>query len=109
MDWREERQMDFETVQNRFREATKAGQKDFNICEVGFGPGFSAILFLAASTDEQERTKGGVLHEFTLDIEGSKFYKESATCSKNLIGEVFGTSRVNFYFGDSNHTGASFR
>lgn len=109
MDWRVEREMFFETAQNCFHEAKKIGQKDFNICEVGFGPGYSAILFLVASTDEHEQTKGGVIHEFTLDIEKSGYYKESAACSKKLIHEVFGESRANFSFGQSADSAVSFR
>jgi len=92
------------------RQRSNQSRPHFNICEVGFGPGYSAIMFLAGTSEDCRRPSlgGGMLYEFSHECENSVHYSHDCKVSKQFILDTFGKDRVDFRFGDSGFTIPSF-
>eukprot|EP00929_Paragymnodinium_shiwhaense_P062385 TRINITY_DN31148_c2_g1_i1.p1 TRINITY_DN31148_c2_g1~~TRINITY_DN31148_c2_g1_i1.p1 ORF type:complete len:336 (-),score=26.44 TRINITY_DN31148_c2_g1_i1:220-1227(-) len=77
------------------------------ICEVGMGPGYSALMLLAATTtpfaagEEPDWTRGAHFFEFDIGIQARDGYGIQKKAAHQYILDTFGPGRASFLFGDS--------
>jgi len=104
-DWPAQWMTNFFAVQRHYfsKVALHGNSYNYTFCEIGFGPGFSALNFLTALTpDCRNFTAGARVREFTRPFDSElDFYRKNAEASFRLIQKIFGVTRFSVKFGDS--------
>ena len=94
----------FNVVRSLYKAAYRAG-RSFHMCEIGFGPGYSALSWLAATTrDCSQPQDGGEFTEFSLPISKSEAYAAEARASHHIILQTFPRRRAKFVWGSSSES-----